>query len=788
MAAGDGANGGGGGGAVYVRGGALEVAESTFIHCGATSGNGGALLVADTLVPMKINEDVSHYQDEEEAEHGERDDWYGNAGEDTWGDDGIDGTGSWTQLNVTNSFFTNCRAAGAGGGLALFNHKNVTGGRVHLEGSHFRNNVADAGPTAKGRAYGGALKLQYGSHVFNSSHHYHRCTFVNNSLYAGKGAFGGGLYLNYNGPVTSSPVRMEDCDILDNSLHGVADAHQNGARGGGAYFRYGCPGGFGCSPTKTSPLLVRRCRFEGNTIIAHGSNADGGGLHLRYGSLVEDSALDIDTCRFVGNRLSQDGSGWAVDPRQDFMEGAGLDIRYDFLLTNSPTRIVHSQFVKNSINNSHGGDSYGGGMIVTFGWGYLYGARIAGGGSGTTENPYKSFQAILTNNTFSENELWALAGAAQGGGLAVKGQRLLDSEVSIIKCHFESNSVQSTFAQGGGVYIKFERLLTESTSVVVSMLSSWFLSNSAAVLQGGVGGGLHFEIDQGVTLKLADDSHFANNSAGRNGGAMSVVQMVKNVPSNLVMTVDEEDSPDGRIFRNCYAKCNASDGSAVFRLYNHSSPAVRLIGVALDRNRAGRPTHGTERASDRVNSGSADNIGSGGAVHLVNLRMHVSSCNVTANSARFAGGAFFLDGGSGSLLIDGDSKVSDNRVDAGGAGGGTLFSGSKGGVVVAGNTVLGIGSIAPLSDIVITAGGEANFTKGKAEMKCRPGQKMSNDVAFFNQVLFSYCTHTVLILCSYCAHTVLILCSYCAHTVLILCSYCAHTVSYCMLILHAHTA
>jgi hypothetical protein len=733
MAAGDGANGGGGGGAVYVRGGELEVVESIFVHCRATSGNGGALLVADTLFPKKPNKGISHFQHKGGAEHGGRSN-YGNVGEDAWADggsdDGSDGTGSWTQLNVTNSFFTNCWAAGAGGGLALFNHKNVTGGRVVLEGSHFRNNVADAGPTANGRAYGGALKLQYSSHVFNSPHHYHRCTFVNNSLYAGKGAFGGGFYLNYNAPVTSSPVRMEGCDILDNSLHGVADAHQNGARGGGAYVRYGCPGGFGCAPTKTSPLLVRQCRFEGNTVIAHGSNADGGGLHVRYGSLVENSALDIDACRFAGNKLCQDGSGWAVDPRQDFMEGAGLDIRYDFLLTNSPTRIAHSQFLQNSINNSHGGDSYGGGMALTFGWGYLYGARVAGG---TTENPFKSFQAILTNNTFRENQLWARAGAAQGGGLVVKGQRLLDSKVNINKCHFESNSVQSAFAQGGGVYIKFERLLTESTSVVVSALTSWFLSNSAAVLQGGAGGGLHFEIDQGVTLKLADDSHFAKNSAGGNGGAMSVVQTVKNPPSNLVMEVDEEDSPDGRIFRNCYAECNASDGSAVFRLYNHSSPAVRLIGVTLDRNRAGRPTQGTDRASERINSGSANNIGSGGAVHLVNLRMHASSCNITANSARFSGGALFLDGGSGSLLIDGDSKVSDNRVDAGGAGGGTLFSGSKGGVVVAGNTVLGIGSVTPLSDIVITAGGEANFTQGGAVMKCRPGQKMLNDVAFFSQ-------------------------------------------------------
>jgi hypothetical protein len=74
-------------------------------------------------------------------------------------------------------------------------------------------------------------------------------------------------------------------------------------------------------------------------------------------------------------------------------------------------------------------------------------------------------------------------------------------------------------------------------------------------------------------------------------------------------------------------------------------------------------------------------------------------------------------------------------------------------------------------------------------------------------ILYSYCTHTVLILCSYCTHTVLILYSYCPHTVLIYCthtvlllySYCTHTVlilySYCthtpyaytVLIHHTHT-
>jgi hypothetical protein len=54
-------------------------------------------------------------------------------------------------------------------------------------------------------------------------------------------------------------------------------------------------------------------------------------------------------------------------------------------------------------------------------------------------------------------------------------------------------------------------------------------------------------------------------------------------------------------------------------------------------------------------------------------------------------------------------------------------------------------------------------------------------------LLYSYCTPTVLILHSYCTHTALLLYSYCIHTALILHSYCTHTV----LILHSyctHTA
>lgn len=151
-------------------------------------------------------------------------------------------------------------------------------------------------PSKSTLSSGGLLFLQTG-----------RATLQGLRLAHGRAQGCGGALLVQVGATADLQLQLLDLDLSDNS---VASSSRGGARGGAvavtllAYDPHAESGNAATTSTASArSVLVRGCRFAGNSAVASGaaSNAIGGGLLVAVEGGAAAVEVQLDNCTFVGN-------------------------------------------------------------------------------------------------------------------------------------------------------------------------------------------------------------------------------------------------------------------------------------------------------------------------------------------------------------------------------------------------------------------------------------------------------------------------------------------------------
>lgn len=202
------------------------------------------------------------------------------------------------QLTINNCTFTaNTAAVNYGGALYLQGGDATVGfGQRNISNSTFSNNSAASVGGAIAELSGNSIDMKGTSIIGNTA-----------------GANGGGIYLQAG---TTATVRTFTDVLIDNNV---------GTHGGGLY------------TTGDSQLTFTRSRFSANTSTA----VSGGGLALN--GLSAGSAVTIDSCLFVGNKVTTSG-----------YSGGGIGLATSTTPFAAPVTITNTTITGNS-SATHGG-------------------------------------------------------------------------------------------------------------------------------------------------------------------------------------------------------------------------------------------------------------------------------------------------------------------------------------------------------------------------------------------------------------------------------------------------
>jgi hypothetical protein len=103
-----------------------------------------------------------------------------------------------------------------------------------------------------------------------------------------------------------------------------------------------------------------------------------------------------------------------------------------------------------------------------------------------------------------------------------------------------------------------------------------------------------------------------------------------------------------------------------FREWDYGSSTLLIDSCSFDNNTAGNGTTGAFASSSSSSKSTKDNLGFGGALHVLQMRTTIRSSVFTRNAAAASGGAIHLGPGSASLLVEGSSRMLDNQANSSG--------------------------------------------------------------------------------------------------------------------------
>ena len=608
------------GGAIYIVGHDINVTSSNFTdnHANAKYGNtsigGGAFYIEGN----NVNISDSTF-DENTA---------------------VKGGAVYIAGNVTNIFDSN------------FTHNSVTnltvmeglGGAVFLENSHdgefarcnFENNSASVN--------GGAIDWHEGAtkgRILN-------CTFTNNTADANGGAV---YWYGTNGTISGS-------NFTDNRALGIVNGTYGRSGEGGAVVWTGSNG------------LVDDCIFVNNTAAKNG-----GAVYLDNIKQGECDNTTFSNSRFENNSAGVNGG--AIDWHEGATNGAIVDSEFVNNVAGANGGAVFWYGTNGTINGTNFTDNRALGIVNgTYGRSGEGGAVIWTGSNGLVDD------CIFVNNTAAKN----------GGAVYLDNIKQGECDnTTFSNSHFENNSAainggaidwhdgatngrieDSTFvnnsakANGGAVYW----FGTNGTIEGSNFTDNRALGTATGPYgESGCGGAVIWTGSNG----LVDDCNFINNSAVKNGGAVYLRNLTAGGCNDTTFSnshfenntagvnggaIDwHQGATNGRIENSTFENNTANRaGGAVF--WNGETGAI--IGSNFTNNRA-----------TGLNKTAAGKGGDGGAVVWIGSDGLVDECLFENNTAAKNGGAVYLEasdlGTCNNTAFKNSKFINNNASEQGGA-------------------------------------------------------------------------------------------------------------------------
>jgi hypothetical protein len=474
---------------------------------------------------------------------------------------------------VVSSKFTSCKAATAGGAVAMIMNSSTTSTgselpamSVNFEQDTFKSNQLEYTPqdasNYAGSLVGGAVCVFYTGAVSNVTNIFLLSDFARGlALYNGTdtpGNYGyvesAGVSLVYNAETNNVTSVIRDCTF---------ESHTNaaflvGGISGGALQLY-------LRGLATNVQTIISACYVSKTRMITDRNVLGGAVAMNYHA-VDGVNIVVDDCTFVNNK--------AVTGEQvGYAEGAALYVGSFFAGSNLSTNITRCTFNGNVIQApaTSDGMSSGGAVLInvrgaldrvhcvvhncsitsnsqTTAVGQAAGAGMAFFAGVHSTAKLTNFVVAISNCYFARNQavitkpaITQGAGLGNGAGvqinLKVEPDGLVENaSVTLSSCIFEGNVIQTIGSSyGAGLYVNFQS--SNINNAYVTIQSCQFRNNKAITSSndGGYGGASYISADTanvGVTIQ---DSVYVGNFASNNGGAVWVVQRSANPASNLQM-------------------------------------------------------------------------------------------------------------------------------------------------------------------------------------------------------------------------------------------------------------
>jgi hypothetical protein len=545
----------------------------------------------------------------------------------------VEGTGV---LAVEGSSFTKCQAPHGAGGAILIQASVGNAAERLLSVSSTRFDECNAAVTGGGVAIVVSSGSGAGSGAPSERGVLLDATNFTKSKLRGNHSYGGALYLRYYGvPAANLVNEIRECRFEDAELVAVEGGAINSVGGAGIWLRFDDDGAFNVT------TIVSSCSFLGNRLAAGPVNgyAQGGGVHLQF----DDAATNIIT-RFVGCTFSRN-TLYLTAP-YGAANGGGIIITHFGVVHNITTQVRNCSFSLNKVVVSEHGTAAGGGLYM----GFLAAVSHA--------------QTLIESCAFSSNTLDARAGNwAKGGGVNIYYLGDADDLFNLFSdCSFSGNAVfggggggtDEKYAYGGAIYMDYGGSVIESVATRFSRCR--FDLNRVLSEHVGLGGAIYHESQpRNVSISLSRSS-FVRNFASGSSGAIHLVQWIPNPPANLLMNVIP--------CRGCAFPFTCEPNvSGVAREWDYSA------GVAV--------IESTEFVGNDAGGSNCSWKTYGGALHVTELATIIRDSRIVSNHACSSGGGIYIGRGSGSIMLVGNTTVSNNTAAISGS---AIYSGSSAGI------------------------------------------------------------------------------------------------------------
>jgi hypothetical protein len=337
------------------------------------------------------------------------------------------------------------------------------------------------------------------------------------------------------------------------------------------------------------------------------------------------------------------------------------------------------------------------------------GVKNQGGGGGLHMEMFAKATSVSTtieDSTISDNTLLRPAGGGGGEGGAVYlwcgGVSAGDVTMTFRNSTFKNNHADG---RGGAASILMPTSSPFTGFIRTVFIDCHFLRNSAGLDRGAI---WHSMQHVGASISL-HRCVLHDNYADRCGGGIHAAQTTNNPATNLEMLVTF-NGPTSFPRYTCSAVYTGADGYA--REWDYGSSVLFISDSTISGNRAG--TDEAAGGTDAVASG-------GGGTHAKDVNVTVLACEIAGNQVvGGAGGAFYLDGGSAQLSVEGNTSITGNSATEDGA---AIYSISGGGITLGDTTAIDFIRDEAAAGITILSGGKLEHGANTL-MRCSAGERM----------------------------------------------------------------
>jgi hypothetical protein len=167
-------------------------------------------------------------------------------------------------------------------------------------------------------------------------------------------------------------------------------------------------------------------------------------------------------------------------------------------------------------------------------------------------------------------------------------------------------------------------------------------------------------------------------------------------------------------------QCTAKYDSASARQWEYGSTILWIEATSFIGNQAE-----AEQSQSLVTKDAARAFG--GALWISNLNTTIRDCRVENNHAQASGGAIYLDAGSATLSLEGNTTVRNNSASESGT---VIYSASGGGTLLRDHASIESAKDQSASAVAILSGGELTYDPG-TKIQCTQGEKLLYNMSTF---------------------------------------------------------